>query len=96
MTEVGVHHAQHTGRGNRKPRHDRGAESEFAGPMDHAKWVAPCEPIGHITCSVRRIVIDDDQLGCYGVAKEDALRVLDEGLEPVSLVIRRDDDGNVC
>ena len=92
VTHVGVDDADDGGRRSREPFDDRGAKSELAGSMDHANPVPRRELVRERTGAVRRVVVDDDQLGIepFGaVGGKDRRHQLRQS---VTLVVRRNDD----
>ena len=92
MAHVRVDDADDRRSGSREPFDDCGAQTELARSMNHANPVARRELVCDGAGPVRRVVVDDNQLGIepFGtVGAEDRGNQLRQS---VTLVVRRNDN----
>ena len=95
MTEIGVHHADDVGVRHREAVHHGTTQAHFPGAVKNPDASAGGPLLRPIACAVSRIVVDDNHL------RGDLMRVhgienaLEERIEAVALVIRRDDERHI-
>ena len=93
MAEIRIDDADDRCLGRGEALDNSGAQTELAGTMNHADAGALRELVGQPASPIRRVVVDDDQFGVESGAGVRVEQGGDELLQPVTLVVGRDDDG---
>jgi hypothetical protein len=92
MAQVGVDHADDFGVAGLEALDDRGAEPELAGAVNDLDRIARREIVGDAARSVRRIVVDDDQVALDAARLIGVENGFHEIGQAVALVVGRRDE----
>ena len=92
MTEIRVHHADDVARRGVEALDHRGPEPELAAAMNHRQRKSRRQLVGERAGTVRRVVVDDDELAVDAVLTPHAGGRFHQLPQPIALVVGGDDD----